>query len=150
LLTLYFCFAAGAVIVSTPQDVALSDARRWVVGRANEGEELFAPTALTPPPPPSSTLRRGIAMFNKVDVKVLGLVQNMAFFQCPNCKVRAPAKLPPLCGKESGRVHFYTQIALSHLLPLFTEQHDTFIFGEGGVERMAKELDVPLLGLLLP
>lgn len=46
---------AGAVIVSTPQDLALIDARR------------------------------GIAMFRKVDVPILGLVENMAHFVCTEC-----------------------------------------------------------------
>ncbi|KAJ3613447.1 hypothetical protein NHX12_019696 [Muraenolepis orangiensis] len=46
----------GAVIVSTPQDIALLDARR------------------------------GAEMFRKVHVPVLGLVQNMSVFQCPNCQ----------------------------------------------------------------
>jgi len=46
---------AGAVIVSTPQDIALIDARR------------------------------GVRMFEKVRVPVLGLVENMSFFSCPNC-----------------------------------------------------------------
>jgi ATP-binding protein involved in chromosome partitioning len=46
---------AGAVIVSTPQDVALIDARR------------------------------GVRMFEKVNVPVLGLIENMSFFCCPNC-----------------------------------------------------------------
>jgi ATP-binding protein involved in chromosome partitioning len=46
---------AGAVIVSTPQDVALLDARR------------------------------GVRMFEKVGVKVLGVIENMSFFCCPNC-----------------------------------------------------------------
>ncbi|XP_056333131.1 iron-sulfur protein NUBPL isoform X1 [Danio aesculapii] len=46
---------AGAVIVSTPQDIALMDARR------------------------------GAEMFRKVNVPVLGLVQNMSVFQCPKC-----------------------------------------------------------------
>ena len=46
---------AGAVIVSTPQDLALIDARR------------------------------GIAMFKKVDVPILGLVENMAHFTCTDC-----------------------------------------------------------------
>jgi ATP-binding protein involved in chromosome partitioning len=45
----------GAVIVSTPQDIALIDARR------------------------------GVRMFERVRVPVLGLVENMSFFQCPNC-----------------------------------------------------------------
>ncbi|WP_149541366.1 Mrp/NBP35 family ATP-binding protein [Siccirubricoccus phaeus] len=46
---------AGAVIVSTPQDVALLDARR------------------------------GIKMFEKVNVPVLGLIENMSYYCCPNC-----------------------------------------------------------------
>ncbi|HMA51805.1 MAG TPA: Mrp/NBP35 family ATP-binding protein [Magnetospirillaceae bacterium] len=46
---------AGAVIVSTPQDIALIDARK------------------------------GINMFNKVNVPVLGLIENMSVFSCPNC-----------------------------------------------------------------
>ncbi|MGA2637911.1 iron-sulfur cluster carrier protein ApbC [Methylocella sp.] len=50
---------AGAVIVSTPQDLALIDARR------------------------------GIAMFNKVDVPVLGIVENMSYFVCPHCGGRS-------------------------------------------------------------
>ncbi|XP_076062210.1 NUBP iron-sulfur cluster assembly factor, mitochondrial [Oratosquilla oratoria] len=45
----------GAVIVSTPQDIALLDARR------------------------------GVDMFSKVNVPVLGMVQNMSIFCCPNC-----------------------------------------------------------------
>jgi ATP-binding protein involved in chromosome partitioning len=50
---------AGAVIVSTPQDVALLDARR------------------------------GVRMFEKVNVPVLGLIENMSFFCCPNCGHRS-------------------------------------------------------------
>jgi ATP-binding protein involved in chromosome partitioning len=49
----------GAVIVSTPQDIALIDARR------------------------------GVRMFERVRVPVLGLVENMSFFCCPNCGHRA-------------------------------------------------------------
>lgn len=50
---------AGAVIVSTPQDLALIDARR------------------------------GIAMFRRVDVPVLGIVENMSYFLCPHCGGRS-------------------------------------------------------------
>jgi ATP-binding protein involved in chromosome partitioning len=49
----------GAVIVSTPQDLALVDARR------------------------------GIAMFRRVNVPVLGIVENMSYFLCPECGSRA-------------------------------------------------------------
>jgi ATP-binding protein involved in chromosome partitioning len=50
---------SGAVIVSTPQDIALLDARR------------------------------GVRMFEKTRVPVLGLVENMSFFCCPNCGHRS-------------------------------------------------------------
>lgn len=46
---------AGAVIVSTPQDLALIDARK------------------------------GLNMFRKVDVPLLGIIENMSFFICPKC-----------------------------------------------------------------
>lgn len=50
---------AGAVIVSTPQDIALLDARK------------------------------GLNMFRKVNVPVLGIVENMSFFHCPKCGERS-------------------------------------------------------------
>ncbi len=46
---------AGAVIVSTPQDIALLDARK------------------------------GIEMFRKVNVPILGLIENMSYYQCESC-----------------------------------------------------------------
>ena len=49
----------GAVIVSTPQDLALIDARR------------------------------GVAMFKRVNVPVLGVVENMSYFLCPSCGSRS-------------------------------------------------------------
>jgi ATP-binding protein involved in chromosome partitioning len=49
----------GAIIISTPQDLSLIDARR------------------------------GLAMFNKVNVPVLGIVENMSYFQCPDCGTRS-------------------------------------------------------------
>jgi ATP-binding protein involved in chromosome partitioning len=49
----------GAVIVSTPQDLALIDARR------------------------------GVAMFRRVNVPVLGVVENMSYFLCPSCGERS-------------------------------------------------------------
>ena len=50
---------AGAVIVSTPQDLALLDARR------------------------------GVAMFKRVEVPILGIVENMSYFICPECGTRS-------------------------------------------------------------
>ncbi len=70
----------GAVVVCTPQDVALLDAVK------------------------------AIAMFRKVNIPLLGMVENMSYFACPNCKQRFD------------------------------------IFGSGGAQRRAAELDVPFLG----
>src|SRR6185295_5630577 len=49
---------SGAVIVSTPQDIALLDAKK------------------------------GLNMFRKVDVPVLGIIENMSYFSCPHCGER--------------------------------------------------------------
>jgi ATP-binding protein involved in chromosome partitioning len=59
---------AGAVIVSTPQDIALIDARR------------------------------GISMFEKVNIPILGLIENMSAFCCPACQ-----KLTPIFGHGGAR-----------------------------------------------
>ncbi len=50
---------SGAVIVSTPQDLALIDARK------------------------------GLNMFRRVDVPVLGIIENMSYFECPKCGERS-------------------------------------------------------------
>ncbi len=70
----------GAVVVCTPQEVALLDAVK------------------------------AIAMFRKVSIPVLGMVENMSGFVCPDCQKR----------------------------------YD--IFGSGGAQRKAAEMDVPFLG----
>ncbi len=49
----------GAVIISTPQDIALLDARK------------------------------GLNMFRKVEVPVLGIIENMSYFLCPSCGDRS-------------------------------------------------------------
>ena len=49
----------GAVIVSTPQDIALVDARK------------------------------GAGMFEKVGVPILGLIENMSYYLCPHCGERS-------------------------------------------------------------
>jgi ATP-binding protein involved in chromosome partitioning len=48
----------GAIVVTTPQDVALQDARK------------------------------AIMMFRQVRVEILGIVENMSYFECPNCSTR--------------------------------------------------------------
>jgi ATP-binding protein involved in chromosome partitioning len=50
---------SGAIIVSTPQDLALIDARK------------------------------GLNMFRKTDVPVLGIIENMSYFLCPSCGTRS-------------------------------------------------------------
>lgn len=71
---------SGALIVSTPQDIALIDARR------------------------------GANMFRKVEVPIMGLVENMSCFQCPHCSEKS------------------------------------YIFGRGGAQRTAEEMDMEFLG----
>ncbi|MFN7918312.1 MAG: Mrp/NBP35 family ATP-binding protein [Vicinamibacterales bacterium] len=71
---------AGAVVVTTPQQVSLADSRR------------------------------AVAMYKKLNIPTLGIVENMSYFVCPGCQ------------KESD------------------------IFGTGGGEKMAGELNVPFLG----
>lgn len=51
---------SGAIVVTTPQNVALLDARK------------------------------GLEMFNKVDVNLLGIIENMSHFECPSCHTRTP------------------------------------------------------------
>jgi ATP-binding protein involved in chromosome partitioning len=60
---------SGAVIVSTPQDIALIDARR------------------------------GIAMFQKVNIPLLGLIENMSSFCCPTCN-----RVTPIFGHGGARL----------------------------------------------
>ena len=50
---------SGAIIVSTPQDIALLDAKK------------------------------GLNMFRKVEVPILGLIENMSYFACPHCGQRS-------------------------------------------------------------
>ena len=71
---------AGAIVVTTPQQVALADSRR------------------------------AVAMYKKLNMPPIGIIENMSHFVCPNC------------------------------------QHEADIFGHGGGERMAAELNVPFLG----
>ncbi|WP_323016859.1 iron-sulfur cluster carrier protein ApbC [Castellaniella sp.] len=67
----------GAVIVTTPQDLALADARK------------------------------GLIMFQKVDVPVLGIVENMSMHVCSNC-----GHIEPIFGQDGGR-----QLAATYHLP---------------------------------
>jgi ATP-binding protein involved in chromosome partitioning len=65
---------SGAVIVSTPQDIALIDARR------------------------------GITMFQKVNIPLLGLIENMSSFCCPTC-----SHVTPIFGHGGARLEAETR-----------------------------------------
>ena len=78
------CPLTAAVIVTTPQDIALLDARK------------------------------GLEMFNKVGVPVLGVVENMAVYHCPNCGHEAH-----IFGHEGGqRLAQDSGVALLGAMPL--------------------------------
>lgn len=65
---------SGAVIVTTPQDVAMIDAIK------------------------------GVQMFKKVNVPVLGIIENMSFFECPHCQERSEIYPRGVLGKEMERI----------------------------------------------
>ncbi|MEQ8194007.1 MAG: iron-sulfur cluster carrier protein ApbC [Rhodospirillales bacterium] len=65
---------AGAVIVTTPQDIALADARK------------------------------GLNMFRKVEVPVFGIVENMSYFLCPHCGERTDIFSAGGGEREAGRM----------------------------------------------
>jgi ATP-binding protein involved in chromosome partitioning len=87
---------SGALIVTTPQDVALADAIK------------------------------GVAMFRKVDVPVIGIVENMSYFQCPHCSGRTD-----IFGHGGGRAEA-ERLAVPFLgeVPLETEVRDSGDLGE--------------------
>jgi ATP-binding protein involved in chromosome partitioning len=79
---------AGAVIVSTPQDIALLDARK------------------------------GLNMFRRVDVPVLGIVENMSYFRCPHCGGRSDIFSHGGAQREAERlgVEFLGEVPLDILI----------------------------------
>ena len=86
----------GGVIVTTPQDVALDVARR------------------------------GIQMFEKVNVKILGIIENMSFYVCPHCKQRDDVFGHGGGGQEATR----RGVPLLGEIPLFSEIREC---GDNGV-----------------
>jgi ATP-binding protein involved in chromosome partitioning len=77
----------GGVIVTTPQDVALEVARR------------------------------GIAMFEKVNVKILGIVENMSYYVCPHCGQR-----DDIFGHGGGKLEAErTEVPFLGEIPLYAE-----------------------------
>jgi ATP-binding protein involved in chromosome partitioning len=101
---------AGAVIVTTPQDIALIDARK------------------------------GIEMFRKVDIPVLGVVENMSAFRCPECGHESA-----IFGSAGGeRIAAEFATPLLGQLPLTMEIREQ---ADGGTPTVARDPDGPIAGL---
>ena len=101
---------AGAVIVTTPQDIALLDARK------------------------------GIEMFRKVDIPVLGVVENMATFCCPNCGHETP-----IFGSGGGeRIAQEFDTPLLGRLPLDLRIREE---ADGGTPTVARDPDGPIAAI---
>jgi ATP-binding protein involved in chromosome partitioning len=101
---------AGAVIVTTPQDIALLDARK------------------------------GIEMFRKVDIPVLGVIENMATFCCPNCGHETP-----IFGSGGGdRIAKEFDTALLGRLPLDLRIREE---ADGGTPTVAADPDGPIAAI---
>ncbi|MCG7550002.1 iron-sulfur cluster carrier protein ApbC [Pseudoalteromonas sp. Of7M-16] len=73
--------ASGAVIITTPQDLALADAQK------------------------------GIAMFSQVNLPIIGLIENMSYFNCQHCGGKNA-----LFGQDGG-----SELAARHGVPLLAE-----------------------------
>ena len=103
---------SGAAIVTTPQDVALDD------------------------------VERGIAMFDKVEVEVLGLIENMSYYDCPGC-----GKRHRLFGEGGGRaiaerleIPFLGEIPVSEAIRSGGDRGHPVSAGGGGGERREEEI----------
>lgn len=70
----------GAVVISTPQDIALKDAVK------------------------------GISMFKKMNIPILGMVQNMSLFTCPHCQ-----NSTHIFGPHSGVTHVCNEYGIDFL-----------------------------------
>lgn len=93
--------ATGAVIVCTPQDVALLDARK------------------------------AIAMFDKVNIPVLGMIENMSSFVCPKCGAETPifSKGGTERESEAQKVSFIGRIPIEIDIRLGSDNGDPVVHG---------------------
>jgi ATP-binding protein involved in chromosome partitioning len=113
---------SGAVIVTTPQDVSLIDARK------------------------------GLAMFQKVNVPVLGIIENMSYFICPQCGHREEI-FKHGGGKKTAellKVPFLGEIPLDPKVTLGGDAGRPIVAGdpEGGVTRAYLSIAETIAGRL--
>ena len=103
---------SGAVIVTTPQEVAVGDALR------------------------------GAKMFERVGVPVLGIIENMSYFECPHC-----GKPTPIFGSGGGRrLADELGIPLLGEIPLYPQIHAG---GDSGTPIVVAEPDAPAARAML-
>jgi ATP-binding protein involved in chromosome partitioning len=103
---------SGAVIVTTPQEVAVGDALR------------------------------GAKMFERVGVPVLGIIENMSYFECPHC-----GKPTPIFGSGGGRrLADELGIPLLGEIPLYPQIHAG---GDSGTPIVVAEPDAPAAKAML-
>jgi len=101
---------SGAVIVTTPQDIALLDAKK------------------------------GIEMFRKVDIPVLGVIENMSAFRCPHC-----GEDSAVFGSGGGaRIAAASQVPLLASLPLAMEIREQ---ADGGLPTVVQSPDGDIAGM---
>lgn len=96
----------GAIIVSTPQDVALLDAVK------------------------------GVHMFQKVNVPIIGIIENMSYFNCPHCNKRTDIFASGGVKKECDRLN----VKLMGEIPLDVEIRQG---GDEGVPLVQKNIESP-------
>ncbi len=98
---------SGAVIVSTPQDLALAD------------------------------VRKGIGMFKRVETPILGVIENMSYFQCPKCDARSD-----VFGHDGAKEEALLQkIPFLGQIPLEIKLRQT---SDAGTPLVASDLDHPI------
>ncbi len=115
---------AGAVIVSTPQDLALIDARR------------------------------GLKMFSNVDVPVLGIIENMSTFVCPHCGETSDIFGHGGAHDEAGRlgVMFLGAVPLHMDIRRFSDEGTPVVIAEpdGPHAKTYKDIALKVAALLEP